>query len=171
VGKTDSLDGELLSDVDREALERALDMVRQESPAQRKQIDDMVVERGWDKAAGFAVYCCQDNRLKLAPWQMPPCWIRGNLDALLAAPVADHDYRGQRQAALLLRRLLAAGLSKYEPDPLVALARAEGKVKAKRDRPAPGDTDPRGASRARDPPQGLRKEPYQSSALSNLRRR
>jgi hypothetical protein len=131
-----SLDGTPLSDVDREALERAIDMARRESPAQRKQIDDMLAKDGWDETARFAAYACQDGNLKLAPWQMPPCWIRGNLDALLAAPVTGHDHRGQRQAALLLKRLLAAGLSKYEPDPEAALAKAERKAKVKRDRPA-----------------------------------
>jgi len=123
VGKTDSLDGAPLSAVDREALERALDMARQESPAQRDQIDRMLREDGWGRTAEFAAYCCQDHHLKLKPWEMPPCWVRGDPDAILAAPAANHDYRGHRQATLLLKRLLAAGLSKYEPDPEAALKR------------------------------------------------
>jgi hypothetical protein len=130
-----SLDGTPLSDVDREALERAIELAKAESPARRKQIDDMLAKDGWDEAARFAAYACQDGNLKLAPWQMPPCWIRGDLDALLAAPVTGHDHRGQRQAARLLKRLYAAGLSRFEPDPEAALAQAKGKAKAKRGRP------------------------------------
>jgi hypothetical protein len=110
-----------LSDVDREALERALELARAESPTQCKQIDGMLAKDGWDRTAEFAAYCCQDGRLKLRPWETPPCWIRGDPEAYLVG--TGHDYRGLRQAALLLKRLLAAGLSKYEPDPETALGR------------------------------------------------
>jgi hypothetical protein len=112
-----------LSNVDREALTRAIELAKAESPAQRQQIENMLAKDGWDETARFAVYCCQDRRLKLKPWEMPPCWVRSDPDVLLAAPVSDHDHRGQRQAALLLKRLLTAGLSRYEPDPEAALAR------------------------------------------------
>jgi hypothetical protein len=131
-----SLDDAPLSAVDREALERAIELAKAESPAQCKQIDNMLLKDGWGEAAQFAAYACQDRNLKLAPWQMPPVWVRGDPDAILAAPVTGHDHRGLRQAALLLKRLLAAGLSRFEPDPEAALAKAEGKAKVKRGRPA-----------------------------------
>jgi hypothetical protein len=122
---TDYLDyGAPLSDVDREALTRALDIAQQESPAQRDQIDTMLRERGWDRASKFAAYCCQDARLRLRPWQTPPCWIRGDPNELLAAARAvGADLGGRQRAALLVKRLLAAGLSRFEPDPETALAR------------------------------------------------
>jgi hypothetical protein len=126
--KTDTPDGAVLSAVDREALERALDMARKESPQQAAQIDVMIRERGWNRAAEFASYCCQDANLKLRPWQMPPVWLKGDPDVVLAGidrghRGGDQDYRGCRQAALLVKRLLAAGLSRFEPDPETALAR------------------------------------------------
>jgi hypothetical protein len=116
-----SLDDAPLSAVDREALERAIELAKAEGPAQRQQIDDSLRERGWDRTARFAAYACQDSNLKLRPWQMAPCQLRGDVDACLAA--TGHDYRGRRQAALLLKRLLAAGLSRFEPDPETALKR------------------------------------------------
>jgi hypothetical protein len=101
-------------------------LAKAESPAQRKQIDDILRERGWDRTARFAVYACQDENLKLRSWQMAPCQLHGDVDACLAA--TGHDYRGRRQAALLLKRLLAAGLSKYEPDPEIALKAQGGQL-------------------------------------------
>jgi hypothetical protein len=48
-------------------------------------------------------------------------WIR-DLDAALREPFGGK--RGDREAAELLQRMLDAGLSKYEPDPLAALDQA-----------------------------------------------
>lgn len=54
------------------------------------------------------------------PWQSPPC----------VASLADlgkpfDDPRGARESAELLRRLIDAGLSRFELDPIDALAAAE----------------------------------------------
>lgn len=63
------------------------------------------------EAAKFAAYCAQIDNLALRPWQSPPCFAeRPNCDAY---------------AVDLLQRLLAAGLSRWEPDPAGALARIE----------------------------------------------
>jgi hypothetical protein len=53
-------------------------------------------------------------------------------------------YRGRRAAGQLVRRLLAVGLSKYEPDIEAALAKAEGKarLKVKKDRPVSSPVKP-----------------------------
>lgn len=111
-----------LSVVDREALERAIELARAESAAQRQQIEDMLATRGWERTARFAAYCCQDAALNLRPWQTPPCWILGDPDRLLAAQTADPDHR---RAAVLCRKLLDLGLSRYEPDPIDAIAHRE----------------------------------------------
>lgn len=113
---------EKLSRVDREALTRAIELARAESAAQRQQIDEMLKSDGWRRSARFASYACQDAALNLRPWQTPPCWIRDDPDRLLAAQTADPDHR---RAALLTQRLFDAGLSRYEPDPINAIARAE----------------------------------------------
>ncbi len=54
------------------------------------------------------------------PWQTLPMYASL---ADLGKPF--DDPRGERESAELLRRLLDAGLSKYEPDPIGAIAEAE----------------------------------------------
>lgn len=44
-----------------------------------------------------------------------------------------HDHSGRREAGEIVQRLLAAGLSRYEPNPLEALACKEGDSNAKPD--------------------------------------
>ena len=57
-----------------------------------------------------AAYRAQRKNLGLKPWQEPPC-------------VADPDDPDERDKAAqaLLRRMLAAGISRWEHDPLRAL--------------------------------------------------
>ena len=117
-----------LSEVDREALERAIVLARQESPGRRDQIDSMLRERDWLDVAKFCAYCCQDTELKLKPWEIVPCWI-DDIDQHVALP----DLGQRRRAIRLLRKLLALGLSKFEPTPLAALEHAEGAKEATRD--------------------------------------
>ena len=58
------------------------------------------------------------------PGAAPPVEIH-DLAATLRLPFGDQ--RGEREAAELLKTMLAAGLSRYEPDPLAALDEAEAK--------------------------------------------
>jgi hypothetical protein len=69
-----------------------------------------------DRDRDFDAYGAQIDALHLEPWQDPPCVI--DLD--------DVDENNE-QGAALLRRMLAAGVSRYDPDPMRALERAEGK--------------------------------------------
>jgi hypothetical protein len=103
-----------LSRIDREALERVLKMARAESEAERERFDREVAKYGWQHAAETAAYHCQDKALKLRPWQPPPCWCRDP---------GNGGIGGRYAAALLTQRLLAAGLSRFEPDPIAALER------------------------------------------------
>jgi hypothetical protein len=111
-----------LSRVDREALDRALRIARAESAEEAAHIDRLMAARGWQWAAESAVYHLQCKALRLRPWQPPPCWIR-DLEGDLAA--GDDGISGRYRAALLTQRLLRAGLSRFEPDPVAALERAE----------------------------------------------
>jgi hypothetical protein len=113
-----------LTAVDREALQRGLELMRAESEQERERIERELAQYGWRHAAETAVYHCQDSRLHLRPWQPPPCWLRTDEDvqAGLAQPFG---VDGRRAAAELVQRLLAAGLSRYEPDPVGALAALE----------------------------------------------
>ena len=103
-------DDDELSAADLDALSRALTLAKRESPGRRAQIEQMQHEDGRHSAASFAAFHCQCKSLKLRPWQSPPMY--GHLD-------------GDTGATILLKRLLNAGLSRWEPDPLGALARVE----------------------------------------------
>jgi hypothetical protein len=99
---------------DREALEQAMAMARLESDGRSAQLDAKLKHEPWEDVAAFAASCCQSATLGLHPWQDPVCDI--DLD-----DVRDDD----REGAELLRKMLAAGISRYEPDPMRALERAE----------------------------------------------
>jgi hypothetical protein len=102
-----------ISALDRDALERALVLAQRESQGRREQIERMLSEDGWFKAAHFAAYSRQIDALKLKPWQSSPLYGHLGDDAAAAA---------------LLQRLLDADLSRFEPDPIGALAALEARL-------------------------------------------
>jgi hypothetical protein len=93
--------------VDREALKRALALLRSD-PEYREQIANKLKDEPWEDVAHFAAYCCQIDNLGLKPWMSPPMYAG-------LSP-------NQPDALALLVRLVGAGLSQYEPDPIAALA-------------------------------------------------
>jgi hypothetical protein len=102
---------------DRDAFGRAIEWVRQHGNA--AQIEDKLRCEGFEAAGEFAAYSAQCDTLRLRPWQAPPCHVRGTVPS---------DVYGCRPGEIALRdRLLAAGLSLFEPDPLSALAASERK--------------------------------------------
>ena len=111
---------------DRKALRRAIEAVRRESPMRARQIADKLASGPWEDVGEFASYSAQCRALRLRPWQFPPCWI----DDIPAALNDPELHRGLRTAAELLQRMLAAGLSRYEPDPLKALEAAEAEARS-----------------------------------------
>jgi hypothetical protein len=62
-----------LSPVDREALERALKIIlgrpEREDRGRRAQVERMLEEDGWFRAADFCVYCCQMELVRPRLWQ------------------------------------------------------------------------------------------------------
>jgi hypothetical protein len=103
---------EYLSPVDHDALRRAAEQMRRE-PMRAQQFADIEADQGLLEAQMQAAYHCQVNNLELRPWESPPMYgDSGSGD-------------GRVRARELLKRLLAAGLSRYEPDPLKALAKYE----------------------------------------------
>ena len=107
-----------LAAVDREALERAMEITKRD-PLRAEQLEGKLLQGDpWTEVAEFASYSCQIHTLSLKPWQSPPC-------------VADEDDPDERdkKAQHLLRKMLAAGISRFEPNPLAALERAERKRK------------------------------------------
>jgi hypothetical protein len=110
---------EELSDVDRDALDRAIDICRtKKDPADREQIERKLATEPWREVGEFAAYSCQMDSLHLQPWQSPPCWVDDLVSDIQGGP---DGVGGDYEAARLLRRLLDAGLSRYEPDPIAAL--------------------------------------------------
>jgi hypothetical protein len=97
--------------LDREALKRALALARAESRGRAAQIADKLKDEPWEDVAEFASYCCQIDNLELKPWQDPPMFA---------------EIRPDPNALALLVKLLGAGLSRYEPDPVAALAQVRG---------------------------------------------
>ena len=114
-------DADPLTDVDRDAMTRAIEMCRSENKGRRQQIDQKLKDEKWRRVGRFAAYSCQIDALHLEPWEWPPIWIR-DIDAALLTP---NDARRIGDAARLLQKMLALGISRYEPDPLAAIAAAE----------------------------------------------
>jgi hypothetical protein len=105
----------VLSEADHEALNRAVEMMRNDpDPRRRTQIAEMLREDPWSEAAIFAAYHCQCERLKLKPFEPAPVDVDpSDVDRILRIGRSHQGY----QAARLVRQLLDAGLSRYEPDP------------------------------------------------------
>jgi hypothetical protein len=104
-------DGSHLDDVDREVLHRAMEIVLRTEPSRAEQLDweGRKLSGGWFEAATFASFVCQTQALRLKPWESPPC---------------NGSERDPKSMALL-RRMLKAGLSQWEPDPAAALKAAK----------------------------------------------
>jgi hypothetical protein len=112
-----------LSEVDRAAGEMAIAMAKEaESEVERRRIEEDLATKPWIEVAEACAYGCQCRNLRLKPWQSPPIWLVG-----VAPEDAADDHRGGRRAATLLARMSAAGVSYLHPNPLAALAAAEGK--------------------------------------------
>src|SRR5262245_27080635 len=94
---------------DRDALTRAVEIARKD-PAEARRIDSRLA-RGddWFDVARSAAMHCKIARLDLRPWQSAPMY--GHIE----------QPRRDQRAYELQRRLIAAGCSIYEPDPLAAL--------------------------------------------------
>ena len=113
-------DAENLSALDRDALRRAMAAARAESPGRAEQLDELLRREPWEQVAAFAASVCQGAALDLAPWESVPseaetlCWEHGR-------QVVKRDAK----AGALLDRMLAAGLSQFEPSPIEALKAAK----------------------------------------------
>jgi hypothetical protein len=103
--------------IDRDALERSIEIVRNESPAQRKRIDDRLASgKDWERVAGSCAIHYQHTALDLMPWQLAPLHYANHLDNVLREHFGDPS--GRREAGEVLKKLLALGLSRLEPNPL-----------------------------------------------------
>ena len=99
-----------IDDVDRRALEAAVALMSRDRDY-GEQIRWQVANREWIDAAIFAAFVSQIKHLGLRPWDTAP------VDAAV----------DQSPAGRLLANLFRAGLSRFEPDPIAALAAAARK--------------------------------------------
>ena len=101
---------------DLEAMRLAIETLRKD-PELASTIEAMLQTQSEQEVGTFAAELSQCRALHLRPWEAPPCD---------SADVAPSDHYGSRpNEVALLRRMLAAGLSRYEPDPMQALAAIE----------------------------------------------
>jgi hypothetical protein len=103
-----------LDPVDRAALKLALVQCRALDPGRIPQLDKKLEDGCWVRAAEFAAFSQQIDRMGLKPWQLPPCCVRDE----------NKPRPGEETAARVLHRMLDAGISQWHPDPLAALAAA-----------------------------------------------
>src|SRR5262245_4823940 len=82
-----------LAPIDREALERAMQIARRDCA---EQLDNKLKDEPWTEVAKFAAYHCQCNALALKLWELPPM----------------HAIASDKASAGLLRQMLRAGLSR-----------------------------------------------------------
>jgi hypothetical protein len=127
--------------VDRDAMRRAIEEVRSWGGVDAEQIEQKLRDEPWADVGRYACYACQDKHLQLKLWEVAPCWLRDDCDVedALSQP---HDYSGRREAGEIVKRLLAAGLSRYEPDSLGALARVEATASSSEKEGSPDVAEP-----------------------------
>jgi hypothetical protein len=140
-----------LTDRDRAdiaALQMALDLTLDNDPQDEGRVEQVThfinghenqPPRSLWEVAKFCSYHQQVTRLELRPWMSPPCHIhtRERAEAILKKgefPAADgsgNDVSDCGPARLVLD-MLDAGVSRWHPDPLVAVAEAKQARQAKR---------------------------------------
>jgi hypothetical protein len=81
----------------------------------------------WEKIGRDAASVCQCHALKLAPWQTAP-----HQAGLNQIDAAGFEHRATAVASALLSKLLAAGCSRFEPNPIAAIEAAEAKRDGRR---------------------------------------
>jgi hypothetical protein len=105
---------------DRDAMRRAIELTRAENAGRREQIDAKLKTESWESVGAFASFHRQSHALRLKPWEAPP----------VASDDVVHDrYGGRPREVALRQKMLALGVSVFEPDPLRALAEAEAQPK------------------------------------------
>jgi hypothetical protein len=105
---------------DDEALQLCIDETLAEGGAARMQIEDKLASgEPWEDVGAFCSYSCQCRNLRLPPWLPTPSRVDEDLGHAPGWSATDPA------TVALLKRMLAAGISRYHPDPLKALAEAD----------------------------------------------
>jgi hypothetical protein len=118
------------SDVDRDAFRRAIDaMLRSSESIYRKDFRRRLSEakEPWEEIGRHAASVCQCRALRLDPWQTAPCNAGPNQ---IDAPGYEHHLTAV--ASAIVGKLLAAGLSRFEPAASTLVKFATEAAEAKR---------------------------------------
>lgn len=115
-----------ISERDHEALERALQLTLfGQDRVRAEQVRTKLKEEGWHEAAVFCSYVRQAEHLSLSPWEDPPVFIdEDKIDEIISRGANANTQFG---GAKLLKKMLAAGISIYDPTPIDSLAAATRK--------------------------------------------
>ena len=109
-----------MTDEDRSALELAL-ATATKMPGRAQQLAAKLKEEPRLDVMMFAASLCQDEALRLRPHELPPAEVSPDeIDSILDRGDCDHN-SAVYGAALLLKRMLEAGVSRWHPDPVAAL--------------------------------------------------
>jgi hypothetical protein len=106
-----------LRDLDLEAMRQAIAELLKAEPTWNGTIAGMLQAQPFEQVGAFAAGVLQVRNLHLKPHECPP------VDTLDGAPA---DCYGRRGGEIpLLRKMLSLNISRYDPDPLAAIERAE----------------------------------------------
>jgi hypothetical protein len=114
----------MMNQIDKAALERAIELYRAGSRTQRQRIDAQLAKGDdWEDVATYCAFHMQMENLRLPPWQRRLARSApGNMASVLADP---DSQRGYRSAALLRQRMERCGVSRWHPNPVAACEAAE----------------------------------------------
>jgi hypothetical protein len=103
-------------DRDRKAMQSAIKELSRSEPTWAATLTNMLQSQPFEQVGAFAAGVCQVKNLQLKAWECPPC------DSF----ETQSDCYGARPAEIrLLQRMLRAGVSRYHPNPMQALAALE----------------------------------------------
>ena len=112
------------SKADQAALDKALELTLadHDDDGRPQQVRAIQLESGWYAAAIFCSGIRQSDHLSLSPWESTPSDLDPDeIDAIIARGAPhNHEYG----AAVLLKKMLKAGVSRFDPSPIDAIAAA-----------------------------------------------
>lgn len=95
--------------IDRIALEAAVAQCLAEGGDAAERVKLQLAGESWINAAQFAAAICQTKALNLACYETEPCFV-------------DDDDVNNPEALKLLQQMLSLGISRWDPDPMAAIA-------------------------------------------------
>jgi hypothetical protein len=89
---------------------------------ERRSAETCKFGSSWEECGTLACVILQSRNLRLKPWDWPPCEIIDGFEV-------PATIEGREPAVALAQRMTAAGLSRFEPDPIAAIAEAEAALR------------------------------------------